>query len=45
VLLRDGGSVTGTPASLATSGDEEIREFLGADGRTLARQLASGGGA
>jgi phospholipid/cholesterol/gamma-HCH transport system ATP-binding protein len=43
VLLRDGGSVTGTPASLATSGDEEIRDFLGADGATLARHLDAGG--
>ena len=45
VLLRDGGAVSGTPASLATSGDAEIREFLGADGATLARQLAAAGGA
>jgi phospholipid/cholesterol/gamma-HCH transport system ATP-binding protein len=40
VLLRDGGSVTGTPASLATSVDPEIHDFLGADGATLARELA-----
>jgi len=45
VLLRDGGAVTGTPASLATSRDTEIQEFLGADGAALARQLAASGDA
>jgi phospholipid/cholesterol/gamma-HCH transport system ATP-binding protein len=43
VLLRHGRAVTGTPSSLATSGDPEIREFLGADGAVLARQVAAGG--
>lgn len=43
VLLRDRGSVTGTPASLVASGDAAIRDFLGADGAALARQLASAG--
>jgi len=43
VLLRDGRAVTGTPGSLATSGDPEITDFLGADGASLARQVAAGG--
>jgi phospholipid/cholesterol/gamma-HCH transport system ATP-binding protein len=43
VLLRHGRAVTGTPDSLATSNDSEIREFLGADGADLARRLAAGG--
>jgi len=41
VLLRSGTAVTGTPGSLATSGDPEIRDFLGSDGAALARQLAA----
>lgn len=40
VLLRHGRAVTGSPDSLATSGDPEIRDFLGADGAALAHQLA-----
>jgi phospholipid/cholesterol/gamma-HCH transport system ATP-binding protein len=43
VLLRDGRAVTGTPGSLATSGDPEITDFLGTDGANLARQVAAGG--
>jgi phospholipid/cholesterol/gamma-HCH transport system ATP-binding protein len=41
VLLRHQRAVTGTPRSLATSGDPEITDFLGADGAVLARQIAS----
>ena len=43
VLLRDGRAVTGTPASLAASGDTQITEFLGADGAALARRVAARG--
>jgi phospholipid/cholesterol/gamma-HCH transport system ATP-binding protein len=42
VLLRDGRAVTGTPTSLASSGDSRITDFLGADGAALARQAAAG---
>ena len=42
VLLRDQRAMSGTPRSLATSGDAEITEFLGADGAVLARQVAAG---
>ena len=46
VLLRDRGAVTGTPDSLASSGDARITEFLGADGAALARRaMAPGEGA
>ncbi len=41
VLLRDRRAMTGTPGSLATSGDPEITEFLGTDGAVLARQVAA----
>jgi len=41
VLLRHGRAVTGTPGELATSGDDEIVDFLGADGAVLARQVAA----
>lgn len=41
VLLRDRRAMTGTPGSLATSGDPEITEFLGTDGAVLARQMAA----
>ncbi len=41
VLLRDRRAMTGTPSSLATSGDPEITEFLGTDGAILARQVAA----
>ena len=41
VLLRDGRAVTGTPGSLATSGDPEITNFLGTDGAGLARQVSA----
>lgn len=40
VLLQHGRAICGDPRSLATSGDEEIRGFLGADGAALARQVA-----
>ncbi len=43
VLLRHGRAVTGTPDSLATSSDSEIKEFLGADGASLAQHIAAGG--
>ncbi len=43
VLLRHGRAVTGSPASLATSGDPEIAAFLGTDGAMLARQVAAEG--
>lgn len=39
VLLQHGRAISGDPRSLATSGDEEIRDFLGADGAALARQV------
>jgi phospholipid/cholesterol/gamma-HCH transport system ATP-binding protein len=42
ILLREGGAVSGSPRILATSGDSEITDFLGADGRTLAAGLISG---
>ena len=42
ILLREGGAVSGSPQALATSGDSEITEFLGADGRALATGLVSG---
>ena len=42
VLLRDRGALAGTPQSLATSGDPEIAEFLGADGALLASQVVRG---
>ena len=45
VLLQHGRAVTGDPATLATSGDPEIKDFLGADGEALARQVAQGGAA
>ena len=45
ILLSDGAAVSGTPASLATSGDSEITDFLGADGAALAGQLGAGPGA
>jgi phospholipid/cholesterol/gamma-HCH transport system ATP-binding protein len=41
VLLRDQRAMSGTPSSLATSGDPEITDFLGTDGAMLARQVAS----
>ena len=34
-------AVTGTPGSLATSGDPEITNFLGTDGAVLARQVSA----
>jgi phospholipid/cholesterol/gamma-HCH transport system ATP-binding protein len=41
VLLRQGRALTGTPGSLATSGDPEIADFLGSDGAALARQVSA----
>jgi phospholipid/cholesterol/gamma-HCH transport system ATP-binding protein len=43
VLLQHGRAVTGAPGKLATSGDDEIKAFLGADGAALARQVAGRG--
>lgn len=40
VLLQHGRAVIGDPRALATSGDAEITDFLGADGAALARQVA-----
>ena len=45
VLLQHGRAVTGDPGALATSGDAEITDFLGADGAALARQVAQQGSA
>ncbi len=42
VLLQHGRAVSGAPGQLATRGDPEIKDFLGADGAALARQVASG---
>jgi len=42
ILLRDGHAVKGTPRDLASSEDDRIREFLGADGRTYLKSIAAG---
>jgi len=39
ILLRDGGCVTGTPEDLADHADEDIKEFLGEDGRAYLARL------
>ena len=39
ILLRDGGCVAGTPEALADSGDADIAEFLGEDGRAYLARL------
>jgi phospholipid/cholesterol/gamma-HCH transport system ATP-binding protein len=43
VLLRDGGAVCGNPRELASSHDDRIVNFLGADGRAYLASLAAGG--
>ncbi|MGH0036763.1 MAG: ABC transporter ATP-binding protein [Myxococcota bacterium] len=39
VLLRDGRALSGHPRELASSGDDRISEFLGADGRAYLSSL------
>jgi phospholipid/cholesterol/gamma-HCH transport system ATP-binding protein len=39
ILLRDGGCIAGTPEELASNEDEDIKEFLGEDGRAYLARL------
>lgn len=39
ILLRDGSCVAGTPEELADSGEEDVTEFLGEDGRAYLARL------
>lgn len=42
VLLRDGRAISGRPRDLASSDDDRIAEFLGADGRAYLSALEAG---
>jgi phospholipid/cholesterol/gamma-HCH transport system ATP-binding protein len=39
ILLRDGGCITGTPEDLADHASDDVKEFLGEDGRAFLARL------